>query len=62
MIYLNGATLMTTPTQRVLAIAREAGYAGIEARTERLLQDSEEVHATAKVAQPKEVLTLMAWP
>src|SRR3984893_18512695 len=58
MIYLNGATLMTTPTQRVLAIAREAGYAGIEARAERLLQDSAEVHATAKVVRPKEVLTL----
>jgi 2-keto-myo-inositol isomerase len=57
-IYLNGATLMTTPTQRVLEIAREAGYAGIEARAERLLQDSAEVHATAKVARPKEVLTL----
>lgn len=57
-IYLNGATLMTTPTQRVLAIAREAGYAGIEARAERLLQDSAEVHATAEAVRPKEVLTL----
>lgn len=31
-IHLNGATLMTTPSQRVLAIARDAGSAEIEAR------------------------------
>ena len=57
-IFLNGATLMTTPTQRVLAIARETGYAGIEARAERLLNDAGEVEATAALAQPNEVLTL----
>jgi 2-keto-myo-inositol isomerase len=58
-VYLNGATVMTTPTQRVLAIARETGYAGIEARAERLLEDSAEVRATAAmVARPREVLTL----
>ncbi|TMD42013.1 MAG: sugar phosphate isomerase/epimerase [Chloroflexi bacterium] len=57
-IYLNGATLMTTPTERVLALAREAGYAGIEARAERLLQDSAEVRATAEIARPNEVLSL----
>jgi 2-keto-myo-inositol isomerase len=58
MIYLNGATLMTTPTQRVLEIARETGYAGIEARAERLLKDAAEVRATAEMARPREILTL----
>jgi 2-keto-myo-inositol isomerase len=57
-IYLNGATLMTTPTQRVLEIARDHGYAGIEARAERLLKDAAEVHATAGIVRPREVLTL----
>jgi 2-keto-myo-inositol isomerase len=57
-IYLNGATLMTTPTQRLLQIARETGYAGIEARAERLLDDNGEVRATAELVRPKEVLTL----
>ena len=57
-IYLNGATLMTTSTQRVLEIARETGYAGIEARAERLLKDAAEVRATAGIVRPKEVLTL----
>jgi 2-keto-myo-inositol isomerase len=57
-IYLNGATLMTTPTQRVLEIARETGYAGIEARAERLLKDAAEVHATAEIVRPRDVLTL----
>jgi 2-keto-myo-inositol isomerase len=57
-IYLNGATLMTTPTDRVVAIARELGYAGIEARAERLLSDAAEVRATAHLVRPSEVLTL----
>jgi len=57
-IYLNGATLMTTSTQRVLEIARETGYGGIEARAERLLKDAAEVRATAGMVRPKEVLTL----
>lgn len=57
-VYLNGATLMTTPTERVLQIARGTGYAGIEARAERLLTDSVEVRATAEVARPRDVLTL----
>lgn len=57
-IYLNGATLMTTSTQRVLEIARETGYAGIEARAERLLKDTAEVHATAGIVRPTDVLTL----
>jgi 2-keto-myo-inositol isomerase len=57
-VYLNGATLMTTATQRVLEIARDAGYRGIEARSERLLQDAAEVEATARLARPGEVFTL----
>jgi 2-keto-myo-inositol isomerase len=35
-LYLNGATLMTTPTPRQLEVAVKAGFAGIEARAERL--------------------------
>lgn len=57
-IYLNGATLMTTTTPRLLEIAREAGYAGIEARTERLLGAGDEVRAAATMLRPNEVLTL----
>jgi 2-keto-myo-inositol isomerase len=57
-IYLNGATVMTTPTRRSLEIARESGYAGIEARTERLLEDAAEVRATAGIVRPRDVLTL----
>jgi 2-keto-myo-inositol isomerase len=57
-IYLNGATVMTTPTQRSLEIARETGYAGIEARSERLLEDAAEVRATAGIVRPGDVLTL----
>jgi 2-keto-myo-inositol isomerase len=57
-IYLNGATIMTTPTPRSLEIARETGYAGIEARTERLLTDAAEVQATAGIVRPGDVLTL----
>jgi 2-keto-myo-inositol isomerase len=57
-IYLNGATVMTTPTQRSLEIARETGYAGIEARAERLLHDAAEVRATAGMVRPRDVLTL----
>jgi 2-keto-myo-inositol isomerase len=57
-IYLNGATIMTTPTPRSLEVARETGYAGIEARTERLLEDAAEVRATAGAVRPGDVLTL----
>jgi 2-keto-myo-inositol isomerase len=57
-IYLNGATVMTTPTARVLEIARDAGYAGIEARAERLLRDPAEVGAASEMARSGEVLTL----
>lgn len=57
-IYLNGATLMTTSTDRLVAIGRETGYAGIEARAERLLKDTSEVRATAHLVRPAEVFTL----
>ena len=49
---------MTTPTDRVLEIARKAGYAGIEARAERLLQHAAEVRDTAEIARPNEVLSV----
>jgi 2-keto-myo-inositol isomerase len=57
-IYLNGATLMTTSTPRVMQIARENGFAGIEARAERLLKDAAEVRAAEAIALPGDVLTL----
>lgn len=57
-IYLNGSTLMTTSTQQLILVAREAGYAGIEARAERLLGDIAEVRAAASIASPGEVLTV----
>ena len=57
-IYLNGATVMSTPTERVLAIARDAGFAGIEARAERLLNHTDEVRAAALAAASGEVFSL----
>jgi 2-keto-myo-inositol isomerase len=57
-IYLNGATIMTTATPRSIEIARETGYTGIEARTERLLEDATEVRATAGMVRPGDVLSL----
>jgi 2-keto-myo-inositol isomerase len=35
-LYLNGATIMTTPTPRQLEVALAAGFAGLEVRTARL--------------------------
>jgi len=35
-LYLNGATIMTTPTPYQLEVALKAGFSGIEARAERL--------------------------
>lgn len=35
-LYLNGATIMTTPTPRQLEVALEAGFKGLEVRTARL--------------------------
>lgn len=57
-IYLNGATLMSTTTDRLLTIALDVGYAGIEARAERLLEADEEVEATAALTQPGQIFSL----
>ena len=57
-LFLNGATLMTTPTPVVLEVARAAGYRGIEARAERLLVDPAEVTAAQGLARPGEVWSL----
>lgn len=57
-LFLNGATVMTTPTPRQLEVARATGYQGIEARAERLLGDPAEVVATAARVQPGEVWSL----
>jgi len=56
--YLNGATIMSTPTPRQLEIARAAGFRGVEARAERLLADRDEVAATARAVQDGEVWSL----
>src|SRR5439155_22664855 len=49
---------MSTPTERVLALARDAGFAGIEARAERLLKHTDEVRAAALAAASGEVFSL----
>jgi 2-keto-myo-inositol isomerase len=56
--FLNGATIMSTPTPRSLEIAREAGFDGIEARAERLLGDAAELAATAEAVGPGQVWSL----
>jgi len=56
--YLNGATIMSTPTPRQLEIARAAGFRGIEARAERLLADRDEVAATSRAVRDGEVWSL----
>jgi 2-keto-myo-inositol isomerase len=55
---LNGATIMTTPTDRHVRIARETGYVGVEVRAERLLAATEEVAAAAAIVRPSEVWSL----
>ena len=56
--YLNGATIMTSATPRQLDVARGIGYAGIEARAERLLVDRQELAATAEAVREGEVWSL----
>ena len=56
--YLNGATIMTTPTDRHVRIARETGYDGVEVRAERLLADPAEVVTAADIVRPSEVWSL----
>jgi len=57
-IFLNGATVMTTPTDRSLVVARQAGFAGIEARAERLLGSPDEARTAAKAVRDGEVWSL----
>jgi 2-keto-myo-inositol isomerase len=57
-VYLNGATIMTTPTERHIEIAREAGFDGVELRAERLLDAPGEVRAARALVRPGEVWSL----
>jgi 2-keto-myo-inositol isomerase len=57
-LFLNGATIMTTPTVRQIEIARATGFDGVEVRAERLLDASEELRAAAAVLRPGEVWSL----
>ena len=57
-VYLNGATIMTTPTDRHIEIARATGYDGVEVRAERLLKDREEVRHAAETVRLGEVWSL----
>lgn len=57
-VFLNGATIMTTPTDRHIRIARQAGYGGVEVRAERLLEDAAEVRAAAALVRRHEVWSL----
>src|SRR5207245_9736189 len=57
-LYLNGATVMTTPTDRQLAVAREAGFSGIEARAERLIGAPGELGAAAALGGAGGVFSL----
>ena len=57
-LYLNGATIMTTPTARHIEIARVAGFDGVEVRAERLLGAPDEVGDAAAIVRPGEVWSL----
>jgi sugar phosphate isomerase/epimerase len=57
-VHLNGATIMTTPTDEHLRVARETGYAGVEVRAERLLGAPDEVTAAAAEVRAGEVWSL----
>ncbi|MDQ2941756.1 MAG: sugar phosphate isomerase/epimerase [Chloroflexota bacterium] len=57
-LYLNGATIMTTPTARQIEIARATGFDGVEVRAERLLGEDEELRAAAAAVKPGEVWSL----
>jgi 2-keto-myo-inositol isomerase len=57
-IHLNGATIMTTPTDLHIRIARETGYEGVEVRAERLLTAPAEVAASGDMVRPGEVWSL----
>ncbi len=57
-VFLNGATIMTTPTDRHIEVARAAGFDGVEVRAERLLESPDEVRAAAAIVSPGEVWSL----
>lgn len=57
-IYLNGATIMTTPTARHIEISRAAGFDGVEVRAERLLGAPHELGEAAAIVRPGEVWSL----
>jgi sugar phosphate isomerase/epimerase len=57
-VHLNGATIMTTPTDRHLRIARQTEYTGVEVRAERLLEARDEVAAAANIVRPGEIWSL----
>lgn len=57
-LYLNGATIMTTPTARHIEIARATGFDGVEVRAERLLGAPDELGEAAAIARPGEVWSL----
>jgi len=57
-IFLNGATIMTTPTARHVEIARAAGFDGVEVRAERLLDAPDEAREAAAIVEPGEVWSL----
>jgi sugar phosphate isomerase/epimerase len=59
-LHLNGATIMTTPTDTHVRIAHDSGYAGVELRAERLLApDADaELRAAASIVREGEVWSL----
>jgi 2-keto-myo-inositol isomerase len=57
-VYLNGATIMTTPTVAAFDIARQVGFTGTEVRTERLLRSDIEVAEAARATRPGEIWSL----
>jgi 2-keto-myo-inositol isomerase len=57
-VYLNGATIMTTPTDRHVEIARQTGFDGVEVRAERLLDDAGEVSRASVTVREGDVRSL----
>ena len=57
-LHLNGATIMSTPTARLIEIARTAGFEGVEVRAERLLEAADELDEAARTIRPGEVWSL----
>ncbi len=58
MLYLNGATIMTTATARHIEVSRLAGFDGVEVRAERLLDAPDELAEAAAIIRPGEVWSL----